>query len=76
VILVLLAEILVLLEEIVVKLNNNRNQVMKSCGGDGGDTFAAQAWGGGAQILYESKGDDSIFVEADRHRVAQLVAAI
>ena len=31
-------------------------------------------WGGGAQILYESKGDDSIFIEADRYRVAQLVA--
>jgi signal transduction histidine kinase len=31
-------------------------------------------WGGGAQILYESKGEDSIFIEADRSRVAQLVA--
>ena len=30
-------------------------------------------WVGGAQILYESKGDDSIFIEADRYRVAQLV---
>ena len=30
-------------------------------------------WGGGAQILYESKGEDSIFIEADRYRVAQLV---
>jgi signal transduction histidine kinase len=30
-------------------------------------------WVGEAQILYESKGDDSIFVEADRYRVAQLV---
>jgi two-component system sensor histidine kinase VicK len=29
--------------------------------------------GGGAQILYESKGDDSILIEADRYRVAQLV---
>jgi signal transduction histidine kinase len=31
-------------------------------------------WGGGAQILYESKGDDTIFIEADRYRIAQLVA--
>jgi len=30
-------------------------------------------WDGGAQILYESKGDNSIFIEADRYRVAQLV---
>jgi signal transduction histidine kinase len=30
-------------------------------------------WGGGAQILYESKGDDTIFIEADRYRIAQLV---
>ena len=30
-------------------------------------------WVGGAQILYESKGDDSILIEADRYRVAQLV---
>src|SRR5215471_5470920 len=29
-------------------------------------------WGGGAQILYESR-DDTIFIEADRYRVAQLV---
>jgi two-component system, OmpR family, sensor histidine kinase VicK len=29
--------------------------------------------GGGAQILYESKGDDTIFIQADRYRVAQLV---
>ncbi len=28
---------------------------------------------GGAQILYESKADDIIFIEADRYRVAQLV---
>jgi two-component system, OmpR family, sensor histidine kinase VicK len=33
-------------------------------------------WGGGAQILYESKGDDTIFIQADRYRVAQLVANI
>ncbi|HYV52794.1 MAG TPA: histidine kinase dimerization/phospho-acceptor domain-containing protein, partial [Candidatus Eisenbacteria bacterium] len=31
-------------------------------------------WVGEAQILYESKGDDTIFAEADRYRVAQLVA--
>jgi two-component system, OmpR family, sensor histidine kinase VicK len=31
-------------------------------------------WGGGAQKLYESKGDDTIFIQADRYRVAQLVA--
>jgi two-component system, OmpR family, sensor histidine kinase VicK len=30
-------------------------------------------WGGGAQILYESI-DDTIFIQADRYRVAQLVA--
>jgi len=30
-------------------------------------------WVGEAQILYESKGEDSIFIEADRYRVAQLV---
>jgi two-component system, OmpR family, sensor histidine kinase VicK len=30
-------------------------------------------WGGGAQILYQSKGDDIIFIQADRYRVAQLV---
>jgi signal transduction histidine kinase len=30
-------------------------------------------WVGEAQILYESKGDDSILIEADRYRVAQLV---
>jgi signal transduction histidine kinase len=30
-------------------------------------------WVGEAQILYESKGQDSIFIEADRYRVAQLV---
>jgi two-component system, OmpR family, sensor histidine kinase VicK len=29
-------------------------------------------WGGGTQILYESN-DDTIFIEADRYRVAQLV---
>ena len=28
---------------------------------------------GGAQILYESKADDIIFIEADRYRVAQVV---
>jgi signal transduction histidine kinase len=31
-------------------------------------------WVGGAQILYESKGDDTIFIEADRYRISQLVA--
>jgi two-component system, OmpR family, sensor histidine kinase VicK len=30
-------------------------------------------WGGGAQILYESR-KDTIFIQADRYRVAQLVA--
>jgi signal transduction histidine kinase len=30
------------------------------------------SWGGGAQILYESN-DDTIFIEADRYRVSQLV---
>src|SRR5215467_7626071 len=30
-------------------------------------------WVGEAQILYESKRDDSIFIEADRYRVSQLV---
>jgi signal transduction histidine kinase len=30
-------------------------------------------WGGGAQILFESR-DDTIFIEADRYRIAQLVA--
>ena len=30
-------------------------------------------WGGGAQILYESKGIDTIFIEADKYRVAQLI---
>jgi signal transduction histidine kinase len=29
--------------------------------------------GGGVQILYESKGDDTIFIEAHRYRIAQLV---
>ena len=31
-------------------------------------------WVGEAQILYESKGDDTIFIQADRYKVAQLVA--
>ena len=31
-------------------------------------------WVGEAQIQYDSNGDDTIFVEADRYRVAQLVA--
>jgi signal transduction histidine kinase len=30
-------------------------------------------WVGGARILYESKGDDIIFIKADKYRVAQLV---
>jgi signal transduction histidine kinase len=30
-------------------------------------------WVGRAQILYESKGDDTFFIEADRYWVAQLV---
>jgi len=31
-------------------------------------------WGGEAQISYESKGDDTIFIQADRYRISQLVA--
>src|SRR5215472_723236 len=33
-----------------------------------------ERWGGGAQILYESNGDDTIFIQADRYRISQLVA--
>ena len=33
-------------------------------------------WVGGAQILYESKGDDSIFIEVDRYRVVQIVTSL
>ncbi|MGC2571773.1 MAG: histidine kinase dimerization/phospho-acceptor domain-containing protein, partial [Candidatus Nitrosopolaris sp.] len=31
-------------------------------------------WGGEAQISYESKGDDTIFIQADRYRISQLIA--
>ena len=30
-------------------------------------------WGGGAQILYESKGDDTIFIQADSTRLLSLL---
>jgi signal transduction histidine kinase len=30
-------------------------------------------WDGEAQIQYDSKGDDTIFIQADRYSIAQLV---
>jgi two-component system, OmpR family, sensor histidine kinase VicK len=51
----------------------NLNDVVKSAIKDVKNQIQDR-WGGRTQILYESKGDDTIFIHADRYRVAQLVA--
>jgi two-component system, OmpR family, sensor histidine kinase VicK len=56
---------------ILIKERLNLNDVVISTIKDVNNQIQDR-WGGGTQILYESN-DDTIFIEADRYRVAQLV---
>ncbi len=51
----------------------NLNDIIVGAIKDIKNQFQDNSTSGGAQILYEYKGDDIIFIEADRYLVAQLV---